>query len=270
MKKVFFYVLLLLFYSVTISAEITVRITNGEWEPYMSESSPHYGFASHVVSEAFKLEGIKVRWRFYPWKRSLIVAKKGRYYDASCCWWPSEEIGQNFLISDPITKSSVVFFHLKSYKFDWDNIDDLKGIKIGGTFEYEYSEEFMKAMNDKSIMVDTVPTDEQNYKKLLGGRIDIFPNDPIVGYSQIRNTFAPSRARLFTHNAKELQSTTLNLIIAREIKNPELLMTKFNLGLKKLKESGRFDQMMNDAMRGNYDKQKSKWRETVKKQIKKD
>ncbi len=38
----------------------TIRISNGEWAPYMSENSAHYGLASHIVSEAFKLEGITV------------------------------------------------------------------------------------------------------------------------------------------------------------------------------------------------------------------
>lgn len=260
MKKVFFYAVILVFFSGAVSAETTIRLTSGEWEPYMSEFSPHYGFASHVVAEAFKLEGIEVIWRFYPWKRSLIVARKGKYYDASCCWWPSEEIEDNFLISNPITKSSAVFFHLKSYTFDWNSITDLKGIRIGGTFEYEYSKEFMTAMKEKSIIVDTVPTDEQNFKKLLGGRIDIFPNDPIVGYSQIRNTFSPSKAALFTHHPKELQSTSLNLIISKKSTKSEWFMTKFNSGLKKLASSGRLGEMFSDAMKGKYDKQKTKWR----------
>ncbi len=261
MKKIFFYVLALLFSSTMLSAETAIRITNGEWEPYMSEYSPHYGFSSHVVSEAFKSEGVKVIWRFYPWRRSLIVAKKGKNWDASCCWWPSEEIGQNFLVSEPVSKSSVVFFHLRSCNFDWKSVDDLKGLRIGGTFEYEYSEEFMTAMNEKRIYVDMVPRDELNYRKLLGNRIHIFPNDSIVGYSQIRNNFPPERAALFTHHPKELQSTTLNLIISKQVKNGRLLLDKFNSGLKRMRESGRFDRMLEDVMTGKYDKQKTKWRE---------
>lgn len=261
MNKIFLYMLVLLSVSATLSAETTIRITNGEWEPYMGKYCPHYGLSSHVVSEAFKLEGIKVKWSFSPWKRSLIMAKKGKGWDASCCWWPSEEIEQDFFISEPVSKSSVVFFHLRSYKFDWESIDDLKGLRIGGTFEYEYSKQFMNAMNEKRICVEMVPKDELNYKKLLGGRIHIFPNDPIVGYSQIRNSFPPEKAALFTHHPKVLQSTSLNLIISKQCKTGRLFLEKINSGLQKLKESGRFDRMIEDAMTGKYNKQETEWRE---------
>ncbi len=261
MKKVFFCLLVLMLSANMLSAETTIRITNGEWEPYMSEYSPHYGLASHVVSEAFKLEGVKVIWEFFPWKHSLIMARAGKDWDASCCWWPSQEIGQDFLISEPVCKSSVVFFHLKSYQFDWASIDDLKGLIIGGTFEYEYSDEFMAADRQKRINVDWVAVDEINYRKMLAGRISIFPNDPIVGYSQIRNTFSPEEAALFTHHPRELQSTTLSLIISRQSEDGRQLMAKFNSGLKKLKASGRYERMLEDVMAGKYDKQMSKWSE---------
>jgi len=261
MKIIYLYVLIILFFSTALAAETTIRITNGEWEPYMSEYCPYYGFTSHVVSEAFKLEGIKIEWHFFPWRRSLIMAKNGKYWDASCCWWPSEELEQNFYISDAVNESSVVFFHLKNYKFDWKSINELKGLRIGGTFEYEYSTEFMEAMNTQSIYVDLVSKDEQNYRKLKGKRIHIFPNDLIVGYSQIRNNFPPAEAKLFTHHPKELQSTTLNLIITKRGENAKIFINKFNSGLKKLKDSGKFSRMLNDVINGKYDKQKTKWKE---------
>ncbi len=261
MKNFLYQITLLFFLSSALFAETEIRITNGEWEPYMGEYCPHYGLASHIVSEAFKLEGIKVKWRFYPWKRALMLAKRGKRWEASCCWWPSEEISKNFFISEPVCESSVVFFHLKDYKFTWNSIDDLKGLRIGGTFEYDYSSEFMNAMNKKRIHVELVANDELNYRKLLKKRIVIFPNDPLVGYSQIRNTFPPEKAKLFTHHPKKLQSTSLNLIISKQSKNGKLFLRIFNSGLKKLKNSGKLDKMLKDVWIGKYDKQKTKWKE---------
>ena len=40
-------------HSTDVFASNTIRITNGEWEPYLSEYSYEYGLASHIVSEAF-------------------------------------------------------------------------------------------------------------------------------------------------------------------------------------------------------------------------
>ncbi len=75
MKKRFIVIVIsLLFFSPVLSAETSIRITNGEWEPFMSEYSAHYGINSHVVSESFRLEGINVVWKFFPWKRAYICA----------------------------------------------------------------------------------------------------------------------------------------------------------------------------------------------------
>lgn len=91
---------------------------------------------------------------------------------------------------------------------------------------------------------------------MLLRRIDVFPNDPLVGYAQIRNTFSPEDASRFTHHPKVFEQRTLNLIISRKSKNGLFFLEKFNAGLKKLKESGAVDQMYKDLDAGKYDKQK--------------
>ncbi len=51
----------------------TIRLTNGEWQPYLSKDTPHRGFASHIVIEAFALVGVEVEYGFFPWKRSFKI-----------------------------------------------------------------------------------------------------------------------------------------------------------------------------------------------------
>lgn len=76
MKAVIFVqAIYLLILTATSHAQETIRITNGEWEPFLSQHSPHYGINSHIVSEAFRLEGIQVKWGFFPWKRAFIEAR---------------------------------------------------------------------------------------------------------------------------------------------------------------------------------------------------
>jgi hypothetical protein len=47
--------------------------------------------------------------------------------------------------------------------------------------------------------------------------------------------------------------------ISKQSKEGQFFLGKFNSGLKKLKESGRFDQMFKDLSDGKYDKQDTKW-----------
>ncbi len=254
-----FTIILSLFFSTILYAENTISITNGEWEPYMSQYSYHYGVNSHVISEALKLEGIKVKWGFFTWKSAYILAKEGKKWHASATWWPTEETKKAFFISKAISKTSFVYFHLKKYKFNWNSIDDLKGYRIGGTFGYDYGKEFMTAMKEKKINVEFVTRDELNYKKLLLNRIHIFPNDRLVGYSQIKNSLSFGKAKLLTHHTKEFEISTLHLIISKKAKNSKFFLKKFDSGFEKLKKSGRFAKMFKELDAGKYNKQKAKW-----------
>ena len=247
--------------SITSYAQDIIRITNGEWEPFMSEYSPHYGINSHIVSEAFKREGITVEWGFFPWIRAYQEAKMGTEWDASATWRAIDETKTQFLISEPVSTTSFIYFHLKINNFEWNSFDDLKEKVVGGTFEYDYGREFMKARAANKFEIEMVATDEQNFKKLLAGRIDIFPQDPIVGYAQIRNTFSPKQAKLFTHHPKEFENSTLHLIISKNSPNAEFFLDKFNTGFRKLKKSGRLAEMLDDLNAGKYDKQKTVWKE---------
>ena len=119
----------------------------------------------------------------------------------------------------------------------------------------------MAAMTAKTFEIDMVSHDEQNLKKLLAGRIDIFPQDPDVGYAQIRNNFPPEQVKRFTHHPKEFENSTLHLIISKKSPNAKLFLDKFNAGFRKLKESGQLAEMLDDLNAGKYDKQKSPWKE---------
>ena len=245
--------------TISIAAETSIRITNGEWEPFLSEYCFEYGLASHIVSEAFKLEGIHIKWGFFPWIRSYEITKRG-HWDASAVWWPTKETKKHFWISDPVVNTSFVFFYIKGRNFQWKSIEDLKGLHIGFTRGYDYGNEFMTAIKEKRIIVDTTGKDELNFTKLLHGRLDIFPNDPNVGYAQIRNTFKPEEIERFTHHPKEIDTNTLNLIISRRCKKGKYFLEKFNSGLNKLKQSGKIDQMLKNINIGKYDKQQNKWK----------
>lgn len=243
----------MILFTTNVLAE-TIRITSGEWEPYLSSYNYQYGFDSHIVTEAFKLEGVTVEWGFFPWQRAYQYAKDGNDWDASCCWWPDDKIKKEFLVSDVITTTSLVFFHLTSYNFHWSSLQDLKGIKIGGTSKYNYGKEFMDAVDAKEINVEFVTKDEFNYKKLLAGRIQIFLNDPSVGNAQIKNYLSPDEADLLTYNPKKFGVNTLHFIININNKRSNYFLDKFNAGMKKLKASGRYQQMLKDFEDGKYDK----------------
>ncbi|OZG71190.1 hypothetical protein BTA51_22750 [Hahella sp. CCB-MM4] len=228
----------------------TVRITNGEWPPYMSEQYNHYGVASHIVTEALKLEGLDVEYGFFPWVRSLEFSKSGRW-DASIVWTRSADREAFFLYSDPVIKLRTVFFNRRDKTFNWEKLKELKGYKIGGTIGYFYGPEFTQLEKDKVLNVVRVRSDEQNFKLLLADRIDLFPIELEVGY-EVLNRYFPSKQINLLTTTHPFRETSYYMLISKASPIAEKLLNSFNQGLKKLRQSGKLDEILDAAAVGAY------------------
>ena len=226
----------------------TIRITNGEWAPYLGEKLSEYGIVSQVITEAFASSGIKVQYGFFPWPRAIGIAQEGEW-DAAAVWLKSPEREAEFYISNPVIESEWVFFHLKSYPFTWKILDDLKGIKIGGTQSYAYGQEFLDANKSGKIKILWARSDEINYRLLLNGTIAIFPNDRIVGYEMISRLFTPKEAELIINDPKPLRVDPLYLLFSKKVPKNEETVSIFNAGLAKLKKSGRYNQIIQQGLK---------------------
>ncbi|WP_343350598.1 substrate-binding periplasmic protein [Pseudomonas sediminis] len=156
------FLLLVLMLSSAQAAE-QVRLTNGEWPPYLGETLPHHGVASRIVAEAFALQGVEVQWEFHPWARSLKMAEQGTR-DGSAVWLANPEREQHFHISEPVVESGYYLFHRKTHAFDWNDVADLRGLRIAGTRGYDYGEAFQRAEAAGELEVVRLTGDEQGLR----------------------------------------------------------------------------------------------------------
>lgn len=237
--------------SLGVQAKDTVRLTNGEWPPYLSERFLHFGLASRIVTEAFALEGVKVEYGFFPWARSLKLAQDGDW-DGSVVWRGSEERAQKFYISDEVVPDKVVFFHLKRTPFDWKTVDGLQGVRIGATVSYQYGSDFDAADAAGKLQVERAPNDETNLRKLMGERFQVFPINVDVGYYMLRLQFKEDEVALVTHHPKPVTEAPLRLLLSKKVAGNEQLMALFNRGLKRLRDSGKIDQYTTESRKGLY------------------
>jgi len=76
----------------------------------------------------------------------------------------------------------------------------------------------------------------------------------MVTYAQIRDVFPEEQAVLFTHHDKPINVQPLYLLLSKKVPTSEQMRDQFNEGLKQLKESGRYDQIIADALAGKYAK----------------
>lgn len=249
-------IIVCLLWSVSAFAEDTIHIATGEFPPIFSEYIHDYGYKAHLISEAFEFEDIRVKYRFLPWKRAYVMTRDGKF-DATCCWYKTEERTQEMRFSHPVEQVSTNFFHLKHTKFDWKNLDDLKGLRIGITLGYTYPKEFMEVGRKGLFKLDEAPKDKFNVKKLLAGRIDLFPSGPVPTYTLLRKIFPRETVERFAYHPTPLISEPDYLLFSH--KTDSSFIERFNNGLKQLKASGRFDQIIHDAEAGKYPIMDMKW-----------
>ncbi|WP_250657094.1 substrate-binding periplasmic protein [Alkalimarinus coralli] len=215
----------------------TITVSTGEWAPFISEKKIGYGPISMVVSEAFALSGVKVKYRFFPWKRAMQELRSKRVV-ASSAWRATDERQQEFLFSDGVYDNQNVFFHLKSTPFDWNKLSDLKRYYVGAALGYAYSEEFEKAEERGDFDVFRVNKEKSLVEMLLTQRIDVFPANREVGLQLIRQQ-APEAFDQFAIHPKPISINPLRLIFNQDKKGAALLK-KFNAGLQRIKQSGRY------------------------------
>ncbi len=235
-------------------AQTVVTISSGEYPPWTGVTLRQGGFVNHLITEAFKRQGYQVKFSYFPWKRTYESAKKGQFA-ATSYWYKSPEREQHFYYSEPVNSEKLVFFHLKVKPIpDWKSFDDLKDFQIGATRGFTYTEEFWQAANSKRINVQIVTSELQNLRKLIKGRIDLFPTTLFTGYNMIANEFDSSLAPLFTFHPKVIAETQGHLLFSKKHPQAKEFAEAFNRGLAQLKEEGLYRKLFDDLLTGKYSK----------------
>ena len=107
----------------------------------------------------------------------------------------------------------------------------MKGKRIGATTGFTYTKEFWEAAKSKRLDIEEASTQEQNFKKLLKGRIDLFPVDALVGQKVLLEAFGKRAADSVTYHSKPMFAPTGHLLFSKKTLNGEELLAAFNRGL---------------------------------------
>ena len=250
-RKVVFFVMLIFCWepmssamAATSASEPVVRLANGEWPPYTGARLPHQGCDSQVVTEAFALEGIKVVYEFFPWARGYMLSQNG-VLDGAIDWADTaEHRAAHFVSKDYISRQLWVFFHRTETNIAWDNLHDLRGKTIGLTIGYAYSDAFKALKAANPALFPEAASDSLNLKKLLSGRIDLFPIERAVGLYLIRTELSGDEQAQLSDHPKPVANLYTHLLLSRTNPGNEQRILQFDRGLHQLKANGRYKQIM--------------------------
>jgi len=215
-----------------------LRIATGELPPYAAQSRSDQGIALEIVRRAFALSGHKVEFHFMPWARAQQETKAG-LWDASAYWGASSDRRRDFLLSDNVLTEQWLLVYRRELPLDWSTLGDLRPYKLGFIREYTYTPELWALIQGGELKVDATPTDLAGLRKLLLGRIDVLPIERNVACDLLSRHFSPGEAaRLAAHPRLLTDSFSTHLILPPQLPRSAGLLSDFNQGLKKLKDSG--------------------------------
>lgn len=206
----------------------------GEYPPYVSRTEINANMAREIVEEAFDAVGYNLEFRWVPWKRAYEELKIGKA-DISFPLLKTEERASFLIYSDPIYSSKELFIYKREFDFKWQDINDLKNYRVGGSLGYEH----VDTLISKGINVEIAQNDKSNLLKILSGRIDIFPVDPRVANFWMSDMDTTLRDATIM-SEKVLSESDNYLVISKSLPESEYnkILDDFNIGLKQILTNG--------------------------------
>ncbi|KPA14846.1 amino acid ABC transporter substrate-binding protein [Candidatus Magnetomorum sp. HK-1] len=248
MKKCFIAMFFCLLFVQVLCAGQTVTLATLEWEPYIGPNMKNNGYVHEIVAEALKRSEVEVDIRFLPWARAVNTAKTGKrdglfpeYYDESRL--------ADFVFSDSFPGGPVGLYKRKDKKIAY-SLDPQKdqSLALKGLKDYRFGVVRgyinTKAFDEASFLTkEEVNSDETNLKKLFKGRIDLIFIDKYVA-KHIIVTKYPHFMGDLEFMEPPLEVKPLYIAFSKKAKDYEIKLKAFNSGLKKLKEEGMLNKIM--------------------------
>lgn len=226
---------LILFTSMSYSANKVIQLTSLEWPPYSSKSLPEQGASVAVAKAAFKAMGYELKVKFFPWSRAVALAKDSNSQYAG--YFPeyySQEIEKDFIYSESMGSGPLGFAERKDHSISWSALSDLKPYRIGVVQDYVNTAEFDAMVANKSLKSSTTISDTNNLMKLVNSRLDLAVVDKnVMNYLFKTDKMLAKKANLAQFNATLLEDKQL-FICFKKGNQGENLAKIYNEGLKKI------------------------------------
>lgn len=225
-------------------AHQTLVIVTNDYPPYI-----HATARESFLPDLFKAIGdemdVRFEFEFKPWKRGEQDVENLEAW-GTLPYRRSEERERKFNFSDALYIEDSPFFAYNAQgarpAIHYDELTDLKPYRLGGIQGYYYQPWF----NDAGLNVEYALSEEQNFRMLHMGRIDLFSTARSVGWHVIRNLFPPEEAeKFYTIEKPLLPGAGLFLMTSKDYPKGDELLERFNAALAIVKQNGTFESLMN-------------------------
>lgn len=225
-------VLVLAFTTVQASAdaiEISVDVENPPFM-YLAGGKPG-GLYPALILAAFKEAGQAVDISAKPWKRCLFDTDNSKSGTGGI--YKNNERLQKYDFSEPIFVEKMAVYFNKTKPLNFDTVADLFGKKVGVIRGWSYGDDFDKAVKEGKIVAEEVKGDQQNFGKLIMGRVDAVLAIDEAGTATLKD----GKYAAVLKSPRYLFENPTFVAFNKSQKYTELLV-KFNQAVEVLRKSG--------------------------------
>jgi len=207
-----------------IGAEPDVlAVATGEYAPFTDPSAPDGGIVNRRIRQIAEAAGYEVEFRYMPWMRALEQTRSARFA-ATSFWYYKEDREAEFIHVGPVVRDRVVFFRRSDVDMpDWSRLEDLGGLTVGAVSGYTYTTEFWDLADAGLLNVEIAQSDEANLRKLLAGRIDVYPMSKESGRVLLLRLFSEAEIGRIEVDPRPLMVTEGHLLVSRAAENADEL-----------------------------------------------
>lgn len=222
-------------------AQTLQLVTGDDYAPYTDPALPEGGMLTEVVRKALRAAGHEVLLDWKPWVRGYDESKRG-LYAGTFPYVPTAERQADFLYSDPLYEIRQVV-----YVRTGTNINPAKLESFAGHVQclpqgWALPDQLAPLLKEKRLRLLRPLKMADCARMVASGFGDFFVVDSLQG-SRILHQASVTSAKVAPH-ANALSKWTLHLIVGKQRHDGAAILQKFNSGLKVLKNSGEYAEIV--------------------------
>lgn len=233
------YVLILLFNSLVQSKDLKIMTEVFPPYQYKDEITKRLTGISTIIVESIQ-ENIKDtnKIKVYPWSRGIKIVERKKN-TALFSMLRTKDREDKYKWVGPLAKMQLVFFKRKGSPINIKTLEDAKKIKKIGVTKNVANYDILNSKGFKNLDIIKSGVDEKNIKKLVKGRIDLWPSLKTAGMYNAK--------KLGYENKIEIANNVIifegDLYIAFNKKTDDKIIIKWQTALDELVKNGTIDKI---------------------------
>jgi len=195
-----------------------------------------------IVDEIFSRLNRPFDLELFPQLRMLKYLQEGQRDAATVISKNSDRLKFLIYSYEIFQKKGRIYYSAKRKKaFSWQNYEDLVGLNIGTVMGHNYGADFINANKEYRFKLKEVIKVEQNFGKLLTGRIDIFLCNELTSKQFLRN---PKYKDKIIASDKNYYEKGYHIAFSK-FSTQKYLLPKINKTIRAMKKDGGLQAIIN-------------------------